>query len=246
VVRRWLRGADGEELLLTVLDGRHFKLREVTLKLAAPDTSPGYALEPHGDVLRVRMLDLEQLDPERLRRDLEQALAEGPSSVLLDLRGVVSLDPDALKRLAGVIVPGGPLLELSDARGNVKVIEAAGTGAPVVPAGRGHVLIDSSTAGMAEALAGLLRERMDAPICGRSSYGLAGVPTRITLSTGAQVLLTTQLARLPGGESWADDGLAPDHELSAVRPAEDGADPMLDAALEWVRSGAETEAAEAA
>jgi carboxyl-terminal processing protease len=245
VVRRWLRGSAGQELELTVLDGRHFKLRDVTLTLAAP-SGPGFRLENHGEVVRLRILDLEQLAPDRLRQALTEAASQG-SSVLIDLRGVVSLDPDGLTRLAGVLLPGGRLLELKDASGRTRAVEAAGTQNPVLPQKQSFVLIDSSTAGMAEALAALLRERMDARVCGRSSFGLAGIPSRITLSSGAEVLLTTQLVQLPGAGSWAEEGLEPDHELSASRAADDDADPMLDAALEWIRSGASTEeAAEAA
>jgi carboxyl-terminal processing protease len=244
VVHRWVRGPEGRSLELTVLDGRHFELRDVTVELALP-ASPGHRVEARGDVLHVRIGDLGRLDPDRLRADLSQASGSG-KPVLLDLRGSMSVSPAHVTRLAGLLVPGGTLLELEDADGKRRSVKAP-SGAPVLEGSRTFVLVDSSTAGMAEALAGLIRERGGARLCGRPTYGLAGLPTKIELSSGVHVLLTTELAHLPGGSSWAEDGLEPDHELEAVRAGrDDDGDPMLEAALEWIRSGAAEEAAKAA
>lgn len=236
VMRRWLSGSSGDEVTLTVLDGRHFKLREVGLTLAEPE-NPGYRASLRDGVLHLRVSRLDRVDPQSLRARVREAAVAG-TPVLVDLRGTISLDPADVSRLAGVLVPGGQLLELRDADDRQRSVKAPAAETPLEPA-RSFVLVDSSTAGMSEALAGLMRERGGARICGRSTFGLAGLPSRLELSNGDEVLLTTELASLPGGSTWADDGFEPDHELETVRSTPDGdEDPMLDAALEWVRSGA--------
>lgn len=242
LVRRWLRGAAGDSVRLSVLDGQNFKLREATLALE-PVGEKGYRLEPRGGVTVVHIENFEGIAPGRLKTDLEAFRAKG-QSVLFDLRGVVSVRPEELTRLAGVLVPGGPLLELTDARGGVRELTAPATDGVALPAGQTFVLVDSSTAGVSEGLAALMQAG-GARLCGRSTYGLAGVPELLELSNGDSALLTTRQARLPGGETWAGEGIEPDRQLPLTRPDPDdpASDPMLDEAVEWITAGAELEEA---
>ncbi len=240
---RLLRGEPGSTLSMVVLDGRTFKMREVEVKLAAP-SGEGFDLtfeEPGVVALRLRSLDA--LDTGALGRGVRGKLAEHPGAALLvDLRGVVGLDTDELVRLAGALIPGGELVRLVDRAGATTVVQAPDA-LPLEVGGGLFVLVDGSTAGVAEALALVLKERAGARLCGRETYGLGAVPERIPLRSGGSVLLATRQMFSPDGSVWTEDGITPDKEI-AFRRVERGddesarPDPMREDALSWIREGA--------
>jgi carboxyl-terminal processing protease len=247
-LRRLLTGEVGEEIPVSVLDGRTFRLRDLTLTLAEP-ADGGFAVHDEGEgVARLRIHDFSRIDPAKLAAAVDEALGATPGKALLvDLRGVVGLDVDDLARVAGAVFGPGPILHLVAKDGPARTIEASASEASIEHAPI-FVLVDGSTAGTGEALAALLSEKSEAVLCGRETYGLAGLPELIPLSEGGHVLLTTQEMRTRGGVSWSDDGLEPDHALTVRfrRSADDDdrSDPLLDAALEWIREGAVVEVPE--
>ncbi|UCF68573.1 MAG: PDZ domain-containing protein [Acidobacteriota bacterium] len=241
LLEQLLRGEAGTVLPLTVLDGSQFKRRQVEMTLAI-DESSGYQLElVSGPIIRLTLSEIARVDTDALRRELQSVLAErSQAPVVVDLRGVVGTQPEQVTRLAGVMIPGGPLLRLVPREGRASEVSAPRQGTPLLTGRAVFALVDGTTAGVGEALAALLAEKIGARICGRSTYGLGAVPEIIPLEDGSSVMLTTHEIQTMAGRSWAADGLEPDKILASVgRPRTDdgSADRLLEEALEWIRSG---------
>lgn len=72
------------------------------------------------------------------------------------------------------------------------------------------VLVNSKTAGAAEALAGMLREFGAGMLIGSQTAGMANVFKEFTLSNGQKLLLAASQVELGSGEPMPSGGLAPD------------------------------------
>ncbi len=246
-LRRALTGPVGRELDLVVLDGRRYRLREATIRLAAP-VDAGFRIDrPREGVIHLRITEPDRVESrvlaDALRAELARASADG---LLVDLRGAVGLDIARAAAIAAALGPAGEGFRLVARSGPETRIAIPELPSVQLPAGR-FVLVDGTTAGTAEALAALLRERDEARLCGRSSFGLGSLPELIPLSRGGSLLLTTREIVTAGGTRWAGDGLEVDHRIDArmTRGAEPDRDRLLEAALEWIEAGAPAEPAKA-
>ncbi|RMG47539.1 MAG: PDZ domain-containing protein [Acidobacteria bacterium] len=240
LVERLLSGRPGESRELVILDGSQFKRRTVTVTLEPP-TGPGFtASEKAGPVLHLRIEDPDRVDAAALSEALTRYRTAHPGApILVDVRGVVGLEASSLTRLAGVLLPGGRLLDLVPKEGDPRPIAAPEQGP--VRLDPLFVLMDGTTAGVGEALAALLAERSGARLCGRTTYGLGGVPELIELRNHRWILLATREMTTPGGRRWAGEGLEPEKILTPEAGVEEiggESDRLLGAALEWIRSGA--------
>ena len=72
------------------------------------------------------------------------------------------------------------------------------------------ILVNGATAGGAEALAAVARERAATEIFGEETYGLGAEVRLFELSNGAGLLLSGALWSTTGGSSWNVDGVEPD------------------------------------
>lgn len=238
MARRKLAGPVGGQLDLTILGGRDFKLRQVKVALEAPQGA-GYELERReGPVVHLRLGDVERIDAAALGRDLARRLqADRSATLLVDLRGAVSLETDALAKVVGLFAPGAPAARIVP-RGGAEEIVPAAQEPRAVPEGRRVVaLVDGTTAGIGEALALALKERTGAAIIGRTTYGMGGLPELIPLSRGGAAMVATRELRSAAGTAWADKGIEPDKPLT-VQPSasgEDRRDLLLEEALRYVR-----------
>ncbi len=242
MVKRRLSGAVGGKLDLTILDGRTFKLRDVKLDLETPK-GPGYLLERRdGPVLYLRLYDPDLLDAKALAHDLAQKLGEDKAlPLLIDLRGTVGLDPQSIARAGGVFYPGAPVLRLVPRTGTEETVAAPEAAAASFGTRPVFTLIDGTTGGAGEALAALLKEKSGVVLCGRATYGLAGVPEIIPLSRGGSLLLATREMRTPGGARWSEKGMEPDKLITpptARTAGDEKRDYLLEDALKLARGKA--------
>jgi len=78
------------------------------------------------------------------------------------------------------------------------------------------VLINSNTAGAAEALAGILRENGVGLLIGSVTAGMASVFREFPLSNGQKLLVATSAVELGSGETVLTEGLTPDIAVAVV------------------------------
>jgi carboxyl-terminal processing protease len=238
LAKRRLAGQVGGKLDLTILDGKTFKLREVKVDLEAP-ASPGYLLEKRdGPVVYLRLYDPDFVDTRTLSKDLAQKLDEDQKAPLLvDLRGTVGLDVQTMSKLGGVFFPGEQLLKLVPRSGSDEVVTAT-DGKPLPLHRPVFALMDGTTGGTGEAFAALLKNKSDATLLGRATYGLGGIPEVIPLTHGGSLLLTSREFRTIAGVRWSEKGLEPDKLIppQTVRAgADEKRDYLLEDALKVVR-----------
>ena len=147
-------------------------------------------------LLAVARLDAAATAPARgLISGLEST---GKKKMIVDLRGVAGGEPDAAAALASLF-----------AKGDLGVLREKGKNTPVksltsdaAPAYTGEVvvLVDAYTAGAAELLAAMLQKSAHAKLIGTPSFGWAGERSRLELSNGSRLVLTTSYWSATGGE----------------------------------------------
>jgi carboxyl-terminal processing protease len=199
-----LAGAPGTELDLEIV--RTGETKVVRLK-AAPDSVPPPRLERAGGfpMLAIARIDATAVGP---ARELIAGLAAGTErKLLVDLRGLAGGDADAAYALAGLFAKG----DLGALRGKKEAaaIRTFRSEAAPVLVGEIAVLVDGYTAGAAEILAATLRQSAGARLVGVPSFGWAGERTRMQLSNGARLILTTAYFSAADGKPLSES-LTPD------------------------------------
>ena len=209
--RRLLAGAPGTAVKVEVLhpsDG--FRREEFDFVRSRP-AAPAYDLEVLRGTAVLRVERLRGLPLERLADELDDVRRRGVQRMLLDLRNVAEGDPREISGLAGLFAPGATL-NLRDRSGRlVETVVASDdlTGWN----GELALLVNRATAGGAEALAQIVRDRRSALVYGESTYGLGAEPKLYELEGGAALLVSSQLWETADGKSWNDGGLEPDEAV---------------------------------
>lgn len=159
-------------------------------------------------VALVRLPVLTAASAGEVRRLLGELAAAGASRLVLDLAGSVARDAADAYSVAGLFVDG-PLGALAS-RGN-RLTEFQDR-EPDAWRGDLAVVIDSGTAGGAELLATILKQRLGARLVGERSFGFAGRSEVIGLASGGQLRLATAFYSGPDGDPLRQ-GLKPDVEV---------------------------------
>lgn len=152
-----------------------------------------------------------------LREKIESFRIEnGAEGIVLDLRYANGSDYDEVLRLAGLFLNDAVAL-LDWGSGSQKAVVASPSiQLPLV------VLINESTKGAAEALAGALKLIEKAAIIGRPTSGLAMLKKRIPLESGHVLSIATGKVQLADGTPITGKGVAPDIEVD-ISPTEQAA-----------------------
>lgn len=141
-------------------------------------------------------------------RELLAGLAAGSErKLLVDLRGLGGGDADAAYALTALFAKGD-LGTLRDKRKEAVLRTFRSEAAPVLE-GEIVVLVDGYTAGAGEILAAALRQSAGARLVGAPSFGWAGERTRMQLSNGARLILTTAYFSAADGKPISES-LTPD------------------------------------
>ena len=175
-----------------------------------------------------------------VRKELEEAQRRSISRVVLDLRGSIGGDIEQAAPVASLFLAKGPVATVMTRKAVLKPLEASGN--PVWN-GKVVVLMDDSTAGPAEVLAGALRDRGHATTVGETTVGMAIVQRSVPTREGGTLYMTIGRYVTPGGQVLGGKGLTPDERV-VVFPGETGdRDLILEKGLEIARADAERKAA---
>lgn len=158
----------------------------------------------------VPRLTIPQFGPasvQAVRDALEGMRTRDARGLLADLRGVGDSDPATAYAIAALFADG----ELGNLQGPDGVEETY-TGAPPIWRGKLVVLVDHATAGGAEILASVLRQKAGAELVGVQTFGHAGRRGEVEISNGGRLILTTALYTGPDSKPL-DEGLEPDEEV---------------------------------
>ena len=161
----------------------------------------------------------------------ENAVSEGATSIVLDLRNNPGGLLDSAIDLAGYWIPKGGTAVIEDVRGKKTNFPTYGSGSlkdiPTV------VLVNGGSASAAEILAGALQDTGEAVVIGEQTFGKGSVQEYHDLPDGGAVKITVARWLTPLGRSIDKQGIAPDNVVPlTIEDVHAKRDTQFDAALD--------------
>lgn len=241
---RLLRGAPGSKVVLTIIRGNAADPHDVTLVRAKASTPPvsSKMLADGAGYIRIPMFTADTAaDVQRHAGELSKA---GAKALVVDLRRTAEGSIEHGIATARLFVGTGTITAKAGRprdgeKEPVKQPVTAGTGdgAIALPV---QLLVSAGTSGAAEVFAAALDGNKRADIVGEHTIGRAAEQKLVKLPENRGLWLTHLRYYTPGGELIHGAGLKPD--VAVDEPDADfgeklpDADPMLNAALERIRT----------
>jgi carboxyl-terminal processing protease len=243
--QRLMRGAPGSSVKLTILRAGvdPFEISVVRERIVA--AAPSSRILPDGAGY-LKITELSQKSAEEARAAVESLKRGGAKGLVLDLRGAAQGAPAEGVKIAELFMNGGVVAKLSGAKTAEKVLSAAPKGA--VWEGPLAVLIDTGTSGAGEIVAAALNDAGRGPVVGERTFGRVGIQKQLPLAEGGMILTVARYTS-PKGTAIHGQGVQPTVAVGSgsdegpEEPAVPGNDPILDRALELLRSGEAKKAA---
>jgi carboxyl-terminal processing protease len=207
-----IKGPEGTEVTVGVLDGRTKDVREMTLtraEVALPNVSSQTKTIAGHKLGYVRMLSFSEGVHADLAAAVEKVEGEGAEGIVVDLRGNPGGLLDEAVLSAGVFLPKGEVVVSTRSRSQGdSVHKTVGGNLPELPL---VVLIDRNTASAAEILTAALADDGGATVVGTRSYGKGVFQETKGLANGGALKLTVGEYFTPNGVNLARaHGIHPD------------------------------------
>lgn len=220
-----LRGQPGTAVKVSVFRGAQTK--PIEIRIVRKTGEPVIAARMTDDKIAViESSSLNAAALEQIRLKLKTLLSAGAQKVILDVRDCAGGDAQWGAEMANFFLKSGTLYTSKSRTGEilqeVKAIpEKFLTDVPMV------MLINGSTAGAAEIVAGALKGNGRAAVVGERSFGMGSTQKRIVLKSGAVLILSTAKFFTPDGrmiendETPRDTGIKPDVESPNAEKLQD-------------------------
>ncbi len=231
-----IRGPEGTTVKLTIKRGEEtFEVEVERRRIDSPSVS--YKMLDD-NIAYVQMTQFGDKTTQELRDALDAVMAEDPDGLILDLRSNGGGWVDTAVEAASEFLPLNTLvLSEKDGDGSQQdyYTRRGGGRALDVPM---VVLINQGSASASEILTGALRCYDRAAVIGMKSYGKGSMQIQSELSNGGAVSVTIARWYLPDGTLIHGVGITPDIEVDYTQEDYDnGVDPQLDAAVEYLTKG---------
>jgi carboxyl-terminal processing protease len=199
-----LRGAPGSTAKITVFRGAQTKPIEIKIPRTMDETVAvaSRMLDGRIGLLEVSSLATGKLDQAKVK--LKTLLSAGAQKLILDLRDCADGEPASGAELANFFVKGGTIYS-SRGRSGETVFESKAVPEKLITDLPLVVLINSSTAGPAEIIAGAFKASGRATVVGEKSFGMGCTQKRIQLKSGALLILATEKFYTPDGRVIEND-----------------------------------------
>ena len=214
-VNSMLRGEPDSKVKISLFRSSRTKPLEFELTRKPDVAKPIESRMIDGNVGLLVIASLEDSMAEQARIKLKTLISAGAEKVILDLRNCANGTATEATEISNFFLRD-ELIYYSKNRRDEKVQEVKAdpekfiTDLPMV------VLINGSTAGGAEIIAGALKDQKRAKIVGERSFGIGSAQRQIQLKSGAIVILTVAKYCTPSGkviqmeDSIRDTGIKPD------------------------------------
>lgn len=211
----FLRGAAGTKVKLTLFrSSRTTRPLELELALKDPTGNRVDSKMLEGNIGFLDVSSLSDFSVEQLKVKLKTLISAGAKKLILDLRDCADGMPKDGADVTNFFMRSGVIYFSQNRQGEkVQVVEATSekfiTDLPLV------VMIDGSTAGAAEIIAGALKDHARATVVGEKSFGVGSAQKTIQLKSGAVLILSTAKFCTPNGKVIQDEtmgktGIVPD------------------------------------
>jgi len=212
-----LRGVTDSKVKVTVFRGTQTKPVEIEITRKIDDTAAVGSRMLDGQVGVLDVPSLAKPAIEQVRLKLKTLISAGAQKILLDLRDCADGEPAAATEVASFFLKSGVVYSSKGRDGQV-VQEVKANPDQFLTDMPMAVLINGSTGGPAEILAGALKGNGRSPVVGEKSFGMASAQKRIQLKSGATLVLSTAKFYTPDGkviendETFRETGIKPDVE----------------------------------
>lgn len=199
-----LRGAPGSKVKITVFRGSRPKPLDFELVRTAEAATQVTSKMLNGNVGLLDVSSLEGVDIDQVRLKLKTLISAGAQKMILDLRDCADGAPADGAALANLFLKSG-VIYYSQNREGQKVQEVTASPDKFVSDLPMVVLINGSTAGAAEIVAGALKDDKRADVVGERSFGIGSAQKKIALKSGAILYLSVAKFYTPGGQMIEND-----------------------------------------
>ena len=199
-----IKGPEGTQVTLGVLDPKSGKVRQETLtraEISLPNVSSRVKGVNGRRIGYVRMLSFSEGVHALLERAVRKVEREGAEAIVLDLRGNPGGLLDEAVLSAGVFLPEGEVVVTTKSRTQGDSVHKTGGGN--LPARPLVVLIDRGTASAAEILTAALADDGGATVVGTRSFGKGVFQEEQNLANGGALKLTVGEFFTPKGVNLA-------------------------------------------
>lgn len=229
-----LNGPSGSSVKVSIFKSALEKPEDYTLirRAVTPPFTESYVAQN-----KIGYIHIKHLRPgivEEMQKRLEALQRQQVDRLILDLRGCTDEDQDLSVAVANLFVGEVPILQISGRHSEVKKISGD---SKTWFQGELLVLIDYTTAGGSEIIAGAIQDTDAGKAFGVRSFGRGGLRKLIPAGSN-YVVLTTEKYLTPKGHSIMTNGIEPaipfkDDVKTAERDPE--VDRMLDKAIDYLR-----------
>lgn len=216
-IDRSLDGAPGTTIELSVIKGTQGQPEKLTLTREVLKNSPLMAKTINSRTAYLRIPTFDGGKADEIATHLKQLIAAGDSSIVLDLRDCAGGTEKEGEKTANLFLDHGLITYLSGQRFPRKEIVAQSsdqiTKLPLV------VLINQSTAGPAEIVAGAVLDNKRGDVVGVPSFGVGVYQKLIPVGDGSALLLSVAKYYTPDGKPIPGNGITPNVMQSAENEA---------------------------
>lgn len=180
-----------------------------------PITPPVTELKVLDDVAYIRLYEFTYTLPEQFEKVLNEVKEKGLKKVVFDMRYNPGGDAGALEQVLDMLLPEGLISTIEGRQDGVAYSEEWRTSAGQIldEDVQFAILMNGESASASEFFMGAMRDRLDVPLIGTSSYGKGVATVSLPLSNGGAINVTTFEYILPKGERLNGVGLSPTQEV---------------------------------
>jgi len=228
---------------------------EVVLTIAREGEQEFLTIPVIRDIIEVPTLDHELRDDgvyvislynfggtavDEMRKALRAFVESGTNKLILDLRGNPGGYLEAAVEIASWFLPIGETVVIEDFGSDKEKMVHRSKGYDIIEDDWNIViLVDGGSASASEILAGALREHDIGVLMGKKTFGKGSVQELVDVTENTSLKITIARWLTPNGISISNNGLMPDYEVElTAEDIEAERDPQLDAALEFLNTGA--------
>lgn len=214
-VRDYVRGEDGTEVTLTILNNQ--KTSDVTVTRGALDTSAFYEIRKQGNV-SFGYIELSTFGTDTAKQveiALEMFKKKNIQTLVIDLRdnggGYLTAATDILDLF---FTSDEVIYQMKEKNSAAKKYYAESD--KKYEFENGYILVNENTASASELTAGALQSEKGYQLIGKTTYGKGSAQTQKTLSDGSVLKYTYAKWMIPNGTCINGKGLTPDEEVDNV------------------------------
>ena len=230
-----VRGPKGTNVTLTILRGTESEPFDVTIvrDLIEYPVVESEMLEQ--SIAYVRLTSFNSNATGRLQEALESLLAQGPSALILDLRGNSGGFLNQSVSVADLFLDDGIVVHQRDSSGQEEAFRSDGGDlAEQIPL---VVLVGPGSASASEIVAGAVQDRDRGVLIGETTFGKGSVQVPRSLSDGSELRVTIARWYTPNNVTISGRGIEPDIVVEADLESDGEEDAVLPRAIEFLLSG---------